>query len=301
MIKEINHDIQFAQKEVWGNRLLQPLSELMVLISRHQLLAELKYDKNGSVLNELKTTDSEIEEAFTLLETDAAELGNALQIDASALREVRMEKFLPSALFTQWKDLRYNMGNLTAKQLHQKHRELIINLKGLIHRIGDTSYLILEPDMDSYYIMDIVLLALPQSQERVGQILWFGEQVISQKQLTDEERLQFGVHTLMLRKSDLQRIQQDVATSLREDGNFYGISPSLQENVPPLLKHYEEATQKFIDRLEQLSQTKEVSITTEAFFEMGNHVLSTGSELWKVANKELDILLARRIDNDKNK
>ena len=38
---------------------------------------------------------------------------------------------------------------------------------------GDTSNLILDPDLDSYYAMDMTLLALPQTQERTaGLLVW---------------------------------------------------------------------------------------------------------------------------------
>ena len=36
----------------------------------------------------------------------------------------------------------------------------------MITHVGDTSNLILDPDLDSFYTMDMTLVALPQTQDR---------------------------------------------------------------------------------------------------------------------------------------
>lgn len=46
---------------------------------------------------------------------------------------------------------------------HVHRREAVAAARGLISRIGDQSNLILDPDLDTYYLMDIVLLRIPEA------------------------------------------------------------------------------------------------------------------------------------------
>jgi hypothetical protein len=48
----------------------------------------------------------------------------------------------------------------------------------MITHAGDTSNLILDPDLDSYYLVDVVLLGLPQAQDRLADALLVAERVL---------------------------------------------------------------------------------------------------------------------------
>jgi hypothetical protein len=48
----------------------------------------------------------------------------------------------------------------------EEHASLVQDVRDMITHAGDTSNIILDPDLDSYYMMDITLLALPQTQAR---------------------------------------------------------------------------------------------------------------------------------------
>lgn len=48
-------------------------------------------------------------------------------------------------------------------------------LRALITRVGDKSNLILDPDLDSYYVMDLVLLKVPELMDQVANIAAYAE------------------------------------------------------------------------------------------------------------------------------
>ncbi|MBL8708425.1 MAG: HAMP domain-containing protein [Rhodospirillaceae bacterium] len=48
-------------------------------------------------------------------------------------------------------------------------------LRALVTRIGDKSNLILDPDLDSYYVMDLVLLKLPELMDQIANIAAYAE------------------------------------------------------------------------------------------------------------------------------
>lgn len=295
MVMGINYDIHFSRKEIWGNRVLQPLQQLLVLIPRHQLLLMLGAAGEQAALNEMASIEKQIELAFTELEQLTSELGTQLQIDRQGIQAAGMEHLDPFTLSARWQALQNPPQRLTASELQQQHDQLTQNIYGLIRRVGDTSNLILDPDLDSYYMMDIVLLAMPQMLNRVGDILFFGGKAGLREEPLAKEHLQFGIFAAMLQEADLERILQGAATSLREDANFYGELPSLQRQIPPAVEQFTHTTQPFLDLLTSLAQSGSARRPDQAFLEQGNQTLSAGTALWKQASNELTALLEIRI------
>jgi methyl-accepting chemotaxis protein WspA len=299
-VSGINDNINFARLETFGNRLLEPLTQLLVLVPRQQRLVAAS-TRSSSVLNDIETTTNLIDKNFESLDKETKDVGQPLKITPTGLKEARMEQLLPANLTDQWKTLRSSKTTRSQEQLDRQYGDLTQRIRDLITRVGNTPNLILDPDLDSYYLMDVALVALPSAQQRVGEILLFAQSLTSQTQLTNPERVKLEVDASLLRQVDLDRIVQGVSTSLQEDKNFYGVSPSLQKNIPPVLSLYQAAVTKFSDRLIQISRTAKGDIPNNDFFELGEEVLRNGSELETVGRKELDKLLEQRIQSYENK
>src|SRR5439155_25840001 len=111
-------------------------------------------------------------------------------------------------------------------------------------------------DLDSYYTMDMTLVALPQTQDRLANVAAFGLALLQQTNLTAKERTQLAVHAALLKEADLDRITGDAQTALNEDGNFYGVRASFQQKLPPALKEYTDAAGAFIERVNRLAASE---------------------------------------------
>lgn len=62
----------------------------------------------------------------------------------------------------------------------------------MITHAGDTSNLILDPDLDSYYLMDVTLIAMPQMQDRIARIGVDMRAHFGAVELTQEQRIALG-------------------------------------------------------------------------------------------------------------
>jgi methyl-accepting chemotaxis protein len=162
----------------------------------------------------------------------------------------------------------------------------------MITHAGDTSNLILDPDLDSYYTMDITLLALPQTQDRLAQMVAFGQQALAQP-LTDDVRRRLAVSAALLQESDLDRISADVQTALNEDPNFGGPSASLQKNLPAAFERYRVATSAFIE-LTSAAASGATTVGPADYVLAGLAARDASFGLWHVSVDELDGLLEVR-------
>lgn len=299
-ISGISNNINVANLEISGNTLLKPLTQLLVLVPQHQTLSNLASAGDRSVLNNLETVTNLIENNFQSLNRETKVIGESLQITPEGLRSAKMEQLLPTTIATQWQTLKNSQTSGGQAGLDRQYDDLKQRISGLISRVGDTSNLILDPVLDSYYLMDVVLLAIPQAQQRVGEALLFIEGLKSHIQLTEREIVKLEVYTSLLQQTDLARIIQGISTSIRENKNFFGVVPSLEKNIPPALTSYQTALTSFTEKSSQLARTVKGNIPDKNFFKQGEEVFNKGSELWTVGRQELDKIIERRIQYYQN-
>jgi methyl-accepting chemotaxis protein len=75
------------------------------------------------------------------------------------------------------------------------HRALLDSIQALNNKVGDTSNLILDPDMDSYYTVDIVLGKILQIEDLISQSRLIADRACRGHSLGDADRTQLVVVT----------------------------------------------------------------------------------------------------------
>lgn len=289
-------DIRFAQFEKSGNEYQWPLEELLEFIPKHQMLGrrQLRSDKNLSDgLNQLQ---SQVDKAFDNLESVQAKVGTDLQFTPEGLGKRKREHVQVSTVKKEWQDLKTRFMTLQPEACNALYAHLLSDVRTMITHSGDTSNLILDPDLDSYYTMDATLLALPQTQHRLGTVMMYVEDALKTQAITTEQRIQMATYAALLKESDVDRIGGDVDTALNEDVNFYGRSDTLQRNLPSARSEFNGETERFVHLLNQISESDKPAVTVEEFLAAGARARDASFKLWKTAATELDVLLQRRID-----
>lgn len=150
LVQNAGYKLNFAQRERHGISYLTPLSFLMVdVTARTQLVAA------GASTAEL---DAKIEQDFAAVRAVDADLGTILETGAV---EIALDNRAGASL----DELEEQFARVRAETDPTKAAEatdaLSENIELLIAQVGDTSFLILDPDLDTYYTMDAFLLRLP--------------------------------------------------------------------------------------------------------------------------------------------
>ncbi len=275
----INKDIDFGRWETYGLIYQRPLERLLDAIPRYQ---------NATAANERDALRQQIDEAFSALDQAQTSVGDALQFTDAGLAARQRADANPDALRREWTQLAK-----TAPASDEALSQLIAHVRMAITHAGDTSNLILDPDLDSYYLMDVTLCALPQTQDRLGRLIPQVHAWIAAGE-TAAHAPELAAMAALLGEADLARIEGDVQTTLNEDANFYGTSPSLQANLSTAAQTYLAANQALLATLRQLSAGQPAP-TPEAFDAVAWRAHAQAQTLWETAASELDQLLAIRI------
>jgi methyl-accepting chemotaxis protein len=296
-IKAYNKDINFGQYEKYGNEYQRPLQELLDAVPSHKLAAHRVLSGEPRARADADALQARVDRAFELLESTDARLGKTLQFTDEGLAKRNRTGVGVRNLKAKWQSVKSQWDKLTPETCDQQHAQLVADVRSMIAHSGDMSNLILDPDLDSYYLMDITLLALPQNQDRLATIIGFGESYLRRNQATRDDQVQMAVYAAMLQEADLDRIAADVQTALTEDTNFYGTSDSLQRNLPAAMTAYKAATEAFIELVRRVAGSDQSGVTPADFAATGQKARDASARFWNTLVNELDTLLQRRIDH----
>jgi len=276
ILHSINPNIEVASLEQAGNAYQQPLEQLLDAVPLHQLAAT--GEKNHSA--------AEIQQGLQALALVQSKHGEELQFTQEGLSKRKRDQLLPAKVIE-----RGQMLLSSADETGEAHENFIADICGMIAHAGDTSNLILDPDLDSYYLMDATLVALPQMQRRLASIMAEIVRLKKLPSLSDADRRKFAVSLAMLKESDLDRTAGDLQTALTEDPNFYGVCDPLQKQLPPLMLVLNTSIDDFLARANSFD-----SVSVEQLLASGLKARRASFDLWHASVTNLDLLLEARKD-----
>ncbi|MDQ1265458.1 MAG: Methyl-accepting chemotaxis protein [Bacteroidota bacterium] len=302
VVSGYNGYIKFTEKEIYGVELLKPLSKLLTSVTEHKRLTVVSQYSRGMEysIEQTERLQTKIDSAFKELFTLSYNNGDFLECSDNQLKSQGLYTLIPQNIYSDWQKLRLGWDKLSFEDNENRHQQIILALKSLIRYIGDKSNLILDPDLDSYYLMDISLLVMPEMQQRVNGLYRRVDKAFYNKNKTtgDISEIEFLYNSL--KNEYLNRINEDMFVALREDKNFYNVSNSLQRDLPVTLQKYESELSKFFLELNGIidnikSDSTYISLTPLS--QQTDIVIKSGSVYWGETFGELNQLLLFRIEN----
>lgn len=288
-INGFNGYIKFAEDEQKGVWLLKRINRLMVALPELQINFLLNSKHNNQTL--IDTLENHFDELIKL----CVEYEQSIKVSKASFKELSKEYLHPEEIKSQFQKLKQSLiqNNSNAEQLFTS---LYNNIFTLNSRIGDVSNLILDPDLDSYYLMDAALLALPQTQARITNLRLF---LLNNNNIIDNlnERIKLVNYSTLFQQSDLDRIVADYDVTFQEDGNFYGVSPTLKQKLPSQLDNL---CSNLNNIIEKLSKSESQSFENNQIFHRNiSSTIKSINDLWSTSLLELNSLLSIRINSYK--
>ncbi len=286
IIGAFDKDIEFARLELKGTRLLRPAISLLTKVS--ELHQQITAEERTAELDPLiKAIDSD----FKKLSDIDKEIGTDLQFTDSGLAQRKRERYAIPVVIKSWEALKQtSLAKDKPTTLTEMYRTLIADLRGITTHAGDTSNLILDPDLDSYYLMDAVLLAIPQHLDRLDQLKTMIRQI---KKANLKEIVEASIMASMLREADIERTASDVQTTISEDINFYGVDQKVQTQLAPGFEIIKKSSEPVLAGLLGLKLDDSAGSLWEASLALEKAAFSFSS----VGLETLDSLLNERVSH----
>src|ERR1700733_4993362 len=159
---QISEQMDFARKELSGNRFQAPAIQLLAALSDYQTNAVV-----GTGGTAIATGKQHVDDLMTALERANGDFGRQLDFSDQSLKDAGLESDGFNEIKSKWEALRNGPRDSSPAQAEQ-YEQLVADLRGWIAHAGDTSNLTLDPEMDSYYLADVTSVSIAQTLNRIG-------------------------------------------------------------------------------------------------------------------------------------
>ncbi|MCI0417141.1 hypothetical protein L0222_30590 [bacterium] len=285
LISEMNDRIEFSEKEIIGDAYLRPLRKLLEHVPSARSLAHSYAKGQITVRPELIELQSIIDQDFQELLSAEKQYGKILNTSSRL-----------NVLSENWKFLKNKTLSLEASDTDTLYGKVIGDIRALVSHAGDTSNLILDPDLDSYYLMDSVLLKLPEGVDLVSRTSFFAQSILERGSMTAEEKAELITLTGLVR-SNSEATRAGLQVGFRNNP-AQNLKPALEEPVQNAVAQTEELL-KAIDA--EILDAPQLTTTQESLEALTRKTLEKDFSLWDRTVAELDGLLRTRIDGFERK
>jgi Serine phosphatase RsbU, regulator of sigma subunit len=279
LVSEVQSLIDFAAQEKLGNIYLRPLRQLYPKVYQAQLLMA-KPNFSPEDQTQLEKITAEITDQIKILNEIDKTIG---------------KKLLTTELFQDikdsWRTLQDNQ-KFWSLQTKKVYSYIILEqINQLRFQVGDQSNLILDPDLDTYYLMDATLLKLPEISKILADIRLISQDISQrqQQELTQKEYWEITTISGLLNDYN-EKLKRTFEVSFNHN-SVGNLRPKLTEDLNLLTDNIKNLNNGLSDVIRTGDTTQMQQYFTDAEINIEQSWI-----LWDKTIDELDVLLQHRID-----
>jgi methyl-accepting chemotaxis protein len=273
--------IDFAQNERYGDEYLVPTRTLYANAVSYRDLVSVVREGQPSYAQRLASLQKSIDQDLAAIEAVHTARGSLLANNVD-LMPVRLNEMKAA-----WSSLKAE--SVQAGAPSTLHTAFVAAVGAFITQVGDSSNLILDPDIDTYYLMSAVVTMLPPLADDLGSARSLAAGVASRGAITNDERLRLAA---LLGRAQLNL---DAARKGMGDSAFtYNkslapiLTPALERTVSDI-----GAFQRLIE--ERLTRAAQVAIAPAEVFTAGTTAIDGLFAFYGLQLEQLDRLIVVRI------
>ena len=234
---------RYGTHELFGTLYLRSLWSLTDAIQQHQVVS-LSYLSGEAEFPEVQAAQGLVDAKFENYEF--------VQSQEILSIEFRAEE---DSIQSLWTALKGSIQDSSTEEILDSHGKILDEISLLVSRIGDYSYLILDPDLDTYYTMDAVLLNLPQNQTLLAEARTTINSYGSAETLTSDDQIRVRILSETL-ASSLARMDRNINVAVQNT------STTEITSLSSALVEYHTAIAAVIDTLNRLGSNPQLSDNT---------------------------------------
>jgi methyl-accepting chemotaxis protein len=203
------------------------------------------------------------------------------------------EQFETSVLWqsikSDWERLEAMAFSGNANTVFAEHSLLVAKIYDLFEQISNQSGLILDPDIDTTFIIDTLVYKLPLVTENLGQTRGFASGVASRRDMSIDERVKLETLTSQIIK-DNESAGSALAVTI-------DTTPALEEQLDPLMEAQSEALDAFMTLLQkEITGSNLITVDASDVFNAGTNAITATYALYDNLVPVLTDLFNQRID-----
>jgi PAS domain S-box-containing protein len=275
LTRELNASIEFESKEKMGTAYLRPLQALY-LDALKESLAEQRFRNGQAPREDVIKSREEIDRHMTTL----AQMEQRFSADLGTHEPYQ-------TLLADWQTIKSR--EVSIDNGDDLIYRFIADARALSTIVVNSSNLLFDPSIDSHYVVDALVVKLPEAQDLIAQMLAFDIPTMAQE----------GSNAGFARSSTFVGLLQSNSTAMRNSMRIAfqnsgstllrgAIEKPLQDNV--------DTTNKFVNSIGRVWNSQGADAQALEYYNIGIATLDSGDALLAPGMDALDTLLQTRID-----
>ncbi len=254
VVEQRQHDIDFRHKEMQGTYFIPTLYQIM---NATQVTRGL----TNSYLNGRSNIESQIQAQRDRAFAAYAELFQLLDQQGD-LGELRSGAQAAQKRFEQ---LNNGAFQGRASEVFAQYSALVDQIRALIVKVGDDSNLTLDPELDTYYMMDYLVFKAHNTIEATGVLRGRGAGIIASGDFDSGKLIPFA------------RVlgEANIAGTLSALDSAINANASLATKIQPVKSAIEKAQNEFGAQVLQIVESRRASVSSAEYFELGTQTIAT--------------------------
>lgn len=215
LVINVNDQIKFTSSEKAGLEYNSAVRDLVQNVQRHRGTTAIYLGGNESALLNLEQLQRDIQKNIEGIDSLDLKYGDLLQTTGEWQK-----------IKANWLALANTVTSMPLQQAVSDHTNIIQDLLLVIVHVGDTSGLILDPELSTYHLANIIMSEIPRAIEYMGQARATGSGVLSRRELTEDERIKLQFLT--------EGIDRTLRDSQRAVGIVYRENPEIKGQLEEL-------------------------------------------------------------------
>jgi methyl-accepting chemotaxis protein WspA len=215
MVSSINTlGAEFARQEIRGLEYYRPLVTLLRDLQQHRGMVSAWSSGDASFKERLDSKRGDITNVSTRIDETDRRLNSALRVGTKWV-----------ALSASIRDLLATSQALPVHESFEQHTKVIERTIALITDVGDQSNLTLDPDLDSYYLMNVLIFQAPELSELLARARGLGSAIAVDKKGTTKQFAQ--LNSLAILAGSLQtKVDESLAKAVQSND---ALTPAIEQ------------------------------------------------------------------------
>ncbi len=274
-----NESIHHAEQEKDGLTFIKSVRSIYQHMPQHRGMTNAFLNGKSQFEQRILSKREEIAADISAIDAVNAQLG---------------DKFSTTPLWNtikqEWQQLSKISFTGEPQDIFKQHTALIAKLAGLIEHISNQSGLVLDNDLESSFIIDILVYKLPTVTERLGRARGLGSGIAAAGEITIQDNIKLG--SLLGEITDnSQAIIHDLDIVFAED-------PDLKNTLKDVLIQRTESMDTFTQTVNNdILGQQIIFIDPTDFFALGSAAIKANYQLYDSLVPILDNLFTQRIND----
>ncbi len=278
-LHQIYKQYLFTQKEIVGSQVV------------HHLFHGLTYLQNirglSHIISQVDTSNLNAQQQYLMKEFKNH--FNAPQWKKLS-HELVIEKEVASIILEVNHLYETKNNTLSKSEIFESSTAIIEKINSVILMVADRSNLILDPELDTYYMMEIAVKQIPDLCEAIAIIRGLGSGMIAYGKTTTKER-EFLEEKISIMQNQLKKFER-IKSIIRKATATSKTELSFNDNESKL----NQILASFFQTCKSLQEDK-CNLSAEDFFQLGSEAIAISAETFNINIDMLERRLSQRLTN----